>query len=82
MESQSRGSRAAPPLEEAYHNLADFRSSPAYLLRFTVPCCHPRSYISAITEVITDPSLSCDGMAKDNMGEARLDILDSEVDRE
>ena len=38
-----------------------------------------RSYISAISEVITDTSETCDGRAKNDMGEARLDIEDSEV---
>ncbi|CAM9950650.1 unnamed protein product [Scytosiphon promiscuus] len=38
-----------------------------------------RSYISAISEVIVDPSMICDGMAKNDMGEARLDIIDSEI---
>ncbi|CAM9422628.1 unnamed protein product [Ascophyllum nodosum] len=38
-----------------------------------------RSYISAISEVITNPSESCVGMAKNDRGEARLDILDSEI---
>lgn len=40
------------------------------------------SYISAISEVITNPSDNCDGMAKKEMGESRLDILDSEINRE
>eukprot|EP00904_Undaria_pinnatifida_P005755 jgi/Undpi1/2309/HiC_scaffold_13.g05693.m1 len=38
-----------------------------------------RSYISAISEVITDTSETCDGRARNDMGEARLDIEDSEV---
>ena len=38
-----------------------------------------RSYISAISEVITDSSETCDGRAKNDMGEARLDIEDSEI---
>ncbi|CAM9724294.1 unnamed protein product [Laminaria digitata] len=38
-----------------------------------------RSYISALSEVITDPTETCDGAAKNDMGEARLDILDSEI---
>eukprot|EP00903_Cladosiphon_okamuranus_P017823 g16402.t1 len=38
-----------------------------------------RSYLSAISEVILDPDETCDGMAKNNMGESRLDILDSEI---
>eukprot|EP00904_Undaria_pinnatifida_P012534 jgi/Undpi1/8410/HiC_scaffold_25.g10878.m1 len=40
-----------------------------------------RSYISAISEVITDTSETCDGRAKNDMGEARLDIEDSEIVR-
>lgn len=40
------------------------------------------SYISALSEMITNPAETCDGMAKDNMGESRLDILDSEINRE
>lgn len=29
-----------------------------------------------------DPGETCEGMAKNNMGEARLDIIDSEINRE
>ena len=38
-----------------------------------------RSYISAVSEVITDDSQTCSGRAKKNMGEARMDIEDSEM---
>ena len=38
-----------------------------------------RSFISAISEIITDSSETCDGNAKSNMGEARMDIEDSEI---
>ena len=38
-----------------------------------------RSYISAVSEVITDPSQKCNGTAKKEMGEARMDIEDSEM---
>ncbi|CAN0251238.1 unnamed protein product [Ectocarpus fasciculatus] len=38
-----------------------------------------RSYLSAISEVITDSTETCDGVAKNDMGEARMDIIDSEV---
>ncbi|CAM9125414.1 unnamed protein product, partial [Laminaria digitata] len=38
-----------------------------------------RSYISAVSEVITDDSQTCRGRAKTNMGEARMDIEDSEM---
>ena len=38
-----------------------------------------RSYISAISEVITDSSETCSGNAKNTMGEARMDIEDSEM---
>ena len=38
-----------------------------------------RSYISAISEIITDETQTCDGRAKSNMGEARMDIEDSEM---
>lgn len=31
-----------------------------------------RSYISAISEIITDPTLNCTGNAKNTMGEARM----------
>ncbi|CAM9815160.1 unnamed protein product, partial [Sphacelaria rigidula] len=41
-----------------------------------------RSYISAISEVITDPTSTCNGSALNNMGEARLDIINSEINRE
>ena len=38
-----------------------------------------RSYISAISEVITDRNQTCRGTAKNDMGEARMDIEDSEM---
>ena len=38
-----------------------------------------RSYISAVLEVVTDDSQTCRGRAKKNMGEARVDIEDSEM---
>ena len=38
-----------------------------------------RSYISAISEVILDNGETCNGRAKNNMGEARMDIEDSEI---
>ena len=38
-----------------------------------------RSYISAVSEVITDDSQTCRGRAKKDMGEARMDIEDSEM---
>lgn len=38
-----------------------------------------RSYISVISEVITDSSETCVGKAKNEMGEARMDIEDSEM---
>eukprot|EP00904_Undaria_pinnatifida_P005815 jgi/Undpi1/2363/HiC_scaffold_13.g05746.m1 len=38
-----------------------------------------RSYISAISEVITDSKQGCSGKAKNDMGEARMDIVDSEM---
>eukprot|EP00904_Undaria_pinnatifida_P005809 jgi/Undpi1/2358/HiC_scaffold_13.g05741.m1 len=38
-----------------------------------------RSYISAVSEVIYDASLDCVGMAKTEMGEARMDIEDTEI---
>ena len=38
-----------------------------------------RSYISVISEVITDPDQDCDGRAKKDMGEARMDIVNSEI---
>ncbi|CAN0170231.1 unnamed protein product, partial [Hapterophycus canaliculatus] len=37
------------------------------------------SFLSAISEVITDPTSTCNGTAKNDMGEARLDIIDSEI---
>lgn len=40
------------------------------------------SYLSAISEIILDPEETCDGMAKDDMGESRMDIIDSEINRE
>lgn len=38
-----------------------------------------RSYISAVSEIITNSKESCDGMAKNDMGEARMDIVKSEM---
>lgn len=38
-----------------------------------------RSYISAVSEAITDSRENCNGRAKSNMGEARMDIEDSEM---
>lgn len=38
-----------------------------------------RSYISAISEVMLDPAEMCEGVAKRNMGEARMDIENSEI---
>lgn len=38
-----------------------------------------RSYISVISEVITDEDKACVGRAKKTMGEARMDIVSSEI---
>ena len=38
-----------------------------------------RSYISAVSEVITDDTQTCRGRARKNMGEARMDIENSEM---
>ncbi|CAM9604865.1 unnamed protein product, partial [Choristocarpus tenellus] len=38
-----------------------------------------RSYISALSEVINDPPDTCVGFAKKDRGEARLDIINSDV---
>ena len=38
-----------------------------------------RSYISAVSEIITDDTQNCEGRAKTEMGEARMDIEDSEM---
>eukprot|EP00752_Nemacystus_decipiens_P007150 g6403.t1 len=38
-----------------------------------------RSYISAISEIVTDLNETCAGMAKSTMGEARMDIESSEI---
>eukprot|EP00904_Undaria_pinnatifida_P005798 jgi/Undpi1/2348/HiC_scaffold_13.g05731.m1 len=38
-----------------------------------------RSYISVLSEVITDDDEDCDGRAKNEMGEGRMDIEDSEM---
>lgn len=40
------------------------------------------SWISAISEVLSEPAATCPGAAKNQMGEARLDIIDSEINRE
>lgn len=50
----------------------------------TAHLVHPslNSYISAISEVIVDEGETCLEAAKNNMGESRLDIIDSEVNRE
>lgn len=38
-----------------------------------------RSYISVISEVVVDSSEDCTGAAKNTMGEARMDIVNSEM---
>lgn len=38
-----------------------------------------RSYISAISEVVLDASETCQGSAKNNMGEARMDVENCEI---
>lgn len=38
-----------------------------------------RSYISVVSEVIVDPDEDCEGYAKNDMGEARMDIVSSEI---
>ena len=38
-----------------------------------------RSYISAVSEIIDDDTTDCNGKAQKNMGEARMDIEDSEM---
>ena len=38
-----------------------------------------RSFISVLSEVITDDDEDCDGRAKNEMGEGRMDIEDSEM---
>ncbi len=38
-----------------------------------------RSYISAISEVLLDSDETCEGVAKHNMGEARMDIENCEI---
>lgn len=38
-----------------------------------------RSYISAVSEIVTDPDQDCIGNAKNTMGEARMDIVKSEM---
>lgn len=38
-----------------------------------------RSYISAISEIVTDANETCEGNAKNTMGEARMDIVNSEM---
>ena len=38
-----------------------------------------RSYVSAASEMILDDNETCDGRAKSDMGEARMDIEDSEM---
>ncbi|CAN0069050.1 unnamed protein product, partial [Laminaria digitata] len=38
-----------------------------------------RSYISAVSEIITDSREKCNGKAKKTMGEASMDIEDSEI---
>ena len=38
-----------------------------------------RSYISAVSEIVTDESETCSTRAKTTMGEARMDIEDSEM---
>lgn len=38
-----------------------------------------RAYISAVSEIVTDDSEDCVGRAKKTMGEARMDIVKSEM---
>lgn len=38
-----------------------------------------RAYISAISEVVLNPDETCEGAAKSNMGQARMDIEDAEI---
>lgn len=38
-----------------------------------------RSYVSAVSEVKYDPSQTCDGNAKEDKGESRMDVIDSEI---
>lgn len=38
-----------------------------------------RSYISAVSEVLIDGQTDCEGAAKNEMGEARMDISKSEI---
>eukprot|EP00903_Cladosiphon_okamuranus_P019297 g17738.t1 len=38
-----------------------------------------RSYISCVSEVIYDPLQTCNGTAKSTRGEARMDVIDSEI---
>ncbi|CAM9140533.1 unnamed protein product [Laminaria digitata] len=38
-----------------------------------------RSYISAVSELIYDENQLCNGTAKENRGETRMDVIDSEV---
>ena len=38
-----------------------------------------RSYISAVSEIVVNDTQACDGNAKSTMGEARMDIEDSEI---
>ena len=38
-----------------------------------------RAYLSAISEVLLDTDETCQGVAKNNMGESRMDIKDSEI---
>ena len=38
-----------------------------------------RSYISAVSEIVVNDTQACEGNAKSTMGEARMDIEDSEI---
>lgn len=38
-----------------------------------------RSYISVVSEIVVDPDEDCLGHAKSDMGEARMDIVKSEI---
>ena len=38
-----------------------------------------RSYISCLSEVLVDPSETCTGVAKNNMGECRMDVENSKL---
>lgn len=66
----------------AFHFLLFLLHPPRENKMRTTTTAPRHSYLSAISEVIVNPATECEGMANSDMGEARMDIIDSEINRE